>query len=185
VKHKPSCSLCNADSTAKLVATDSVFAICDCPNGYEPFIKSKRAILKDSPYLRAKLPSAILAPHKVTGLNLANSHTATMNAHGGIASPADFPHILFANFQIRKVADGSKQGFWKIHNLLLLSPFAGMLILFVTLGTYYPFSISQFSKAFVTPIDGASSAILVFFSRFIKLFVSPYNRVGYKGTNFA
>jgi len=61
----------------------------------------------------AKLPTAILAPHKVSGLNLSDSHTAAMNAHGGITCPANFSHIIFANFQIGKVADGIKQGFWQ------------------------------------------------------------------------
>jgi hypothetical protein len=82
-------------------------------NHDKPLSQRKRGSGKHGSVPGAKLPTAILALHKVSDLNLSDSHTAAMNAHGGITSPTDFPHIIFANFQVRKVADSIEQGFWQ------------------------------------------------------------------------
>ena len=286
VKHKPSRALGNADSTAKFVKTDSVLAICDCPDRDKPFIQTEGAVLKDSPYLRTKLPSAILASHKVSGLNFPDSHSAAMDTYGRIASPTNFPHIFFANFQIGKVADGIKQDFWQIHNSLLKNPapadaargwtkksltyvvasalqtvpinaiyiavavddavrvishtarlpncgflrFVGGVTFAAIIGrqnngvdmtggkSYIPLKhitaevvdcasathllcdctsfhflvlsilivINLFTTTYIiTSIVGVSTTILLFFRRFIKLFVSPYDCVGYRALNYA
>jgi len=121
VKHKPSCALCNAYCSAKLVATDSVFTICDGPNRYEPLVEAERTVLKNRSDFGTELFAAVLATHQISSFNFAYSHTAAMGTNRRIASPANFPHIAFADRQIGKVTCCLQQGCWSIHNFLTKS----------------------------------------------------------------
>lgn len=56
VKHKPRRLLGNAKHAANFIRTNTVLAVGDHPDSYQPFVQSDWGIFKDRPHLHRKLP---------------------------------------------------------------------------------------------------------------------------------
>jgi hypothetical protein len=59
--HVPSRLLCDSQSAANFIGTDSVLGIDDQPNADHPLIHAQRGVLKDRPYLDGELLFAVFA----------------------------------------------------------------------------------------------------------------------------
>lgn len=121
MQHKPRCFLRDADHAPEFVAADPVFAIRDRPNGYEPLIQTERAGLENRADLVRELLSTILAPVHTAGRDCADAIAgcAARRADRNAVGPADFPHVLLADFDVGEVARGFEKSLGSVHLVLL------------------------------------------------------------------
>ena len=114
VDHKPCGFLCDTESTAKFIGTDSIFAVCNHPHGNHPLAHAERRVLEDCTYLDGELFLTALAKPEVTSRDervLSGFASGTRNFPSG---PAKQDRITKRPVRVREENHRLLEGFGKL-----------------------------------------------------------------------
>jgi hypothetical protein len=124
MQHKPSCLLSDAKRAAQFAGANSILGVHNHPESGKPFVKAKRAILKNCSGFGRKLFLAVAAfPQSARGKKRRIGLGATGAARLAVR-PAHRRHEVQRGVRIREVFDCRRQCFRKLNCIFHANNFA-------------------------------------------------------------